>query len=56
MSAGRVKLNGHPVKPGDKASLRDIITIDGERIYRSKKKNKYIYYAKQAERLCNDYE
>ena len=39
MSAGRVKLNGHPVKPGDKASLRDIITIDGERIYRSKKKN-----------------
>jgi len=39
MSAGRVKLNGHPVKPGDKASLRDIITIDGERIYRPKKKN-----------------
>ena len=42
MSAGRVKLNGHPVKPGDKASLRDIITIDGERIYRPKKNNIYI--------------
>lgn len=39
MNAGRVKLNGHPVKPGDKATVRDIITIDGERIYIPKKKN-----------------
>ncbi len=42
MTAGRVKLNGHPVKPGDKATVRDLITVDGERIYIPKKKN-YIY-------------
>lgn len=36
---GRVKLNGHPVKLGDKASSKDSITIDGERIYIPKKKN-----------------
>lgn len=42
MSAGRVKLNGHSVKLGDKASVRDIITVDGERIFIPKKKN-YIY-------------
>lgn len=42
MTAGRVKLNGHPVKPGDKATMRDLITVDGERIYIPKKKN-YIY-------------
>lgn len=39
---GKVKLNGHPVKLGDKASPRDIITVDGERIYIPKKKN-FIY-------------
>lgn len=42
MTQGRVKLNGHPVKPGDKASVRDVITIDGERIYIPKTK-KFIY-------------
>ncbi|MBE6845411.1 MAG: rRNA pseudouridine synthase [Ruminococcus sp.] len=42
MTSGRVKVNGHPVKPGDKAGVRDIITVDGERIYIPKKKN-YIY-------------
>lgn len=42
MTQGRVKLNGHPVKPGDKASVRDIITIDGEKIYIPKSK-KFIY-------------
>lgn len=42
MSKGRVKLNGHPVKLGDKCSFKDIITIDGERIYMPKKKN-FIY-------------
>jgi 23S rRNA pseudouridine2605 synthase len=42
MTKGRVKLNGHPVKPGDKATVRDIITIDGERIYIPKSK-KFVY-------------
>ncbi len=42
MIKGRVKLNGHPVKPGDKCSRSDIITIDGERLYMPKKK-KMIY-------------
>ncbi len=42
MKSGRVKLNGHPVKPGDKATLRDNISIDGERIYIPKKKD-FIY-------------
>ena len=37
---GRVKLNGHPVKLGDKAfPVKDDITIDGERIDVPKKKN-----------------
>ncbi len=40
---GRVRVNGHPVKVGDKASLRDVITVDGERIVVQKKKtNIYI--------------
>ena len=42
ISGGRVKLNGHPVKLGDKCSFRDIITVDGERISMPKKK-KFIY-------------
>lgn len=42
MTKGRVKLNGHPVKPGDKATVRDVITVDGERIFIPKNK-KYIY-------------
>lgn len=42
MLKGRVKLNGHPVKLGDKCSANDIITIDGERIYVPKKKN-FVY-------------
>ncbi len=42
MSRGRVKLNGHPIKLGDKADHKDIITIDGERINIPKKKN-YVY-------------
>lgn len=36
---GRVKLNGHYVKLGDKCGFKDIITIDGERIYISRKKS-----------------
>ncbi len=42
ISKGRVKLNGRPVKLGDKCGFKDIITIDGERIYMPKKKN-FIY-------------
>lgn len=42
ISQGRVKVNGRPVKLGDKCGFRDIITIDGERIYMPKKKN-FIY-------------
>ena len=36
---GKVKVNGHPVKLGDKAGYRDEITVCGERLYRPKKKN-----------------
>jgi len=42
MSRGRVKLNGHPIKLGDKADHNDIITIDGERVNIPKKKN-FVY-------------
>lgn len=42
ISNGRVKLNGRPIKLGDKCSYKDLITIDGERIYLTRKKN-YIY-------------
>lgn len=42
ISRGRVKLNGHPVKLGDKCGFSDLITIDGERIYMPRKKN-FIY-------------
>ena len=43
ISKGRVKVNGHPIKLGDKALSKDIITIDGEKIYVPKKKtNLYI--------------
>ena len=42
ISAGRVKVNGRPIKLGDKAGGRDIISVDGERIYIPKKK-KMIY-------------
>ncbi|NLK70502.1 MAG: rRNA pseudouridine synthase [Clostridiales bacterium] len=42
ISKGRVKLNGRPIKLGDKAEYKDIITIDGERINTPKNK-KYLY-------------
>ena len=42
ISGGRVKLNGHPVKLGDKCSFKDIITVDGERISMPRRK-KFIY-------------
>ncbi|MCR5816357.1 MAG: rRNA pseudouridine synthase [Ruminococcus sp.] len=37
---GKVKVNGHPARLGDKADPnKDIITIDGERLYVSRKKS-----------------
>jgi 23S rRNA pseudouridine2605 synthase len=42
IEAGRVKINGHPAKLGDKAFAKDIMTIDDERLA-VKKKKKYIY-------------
>jgi len=42
ISQGRVKINGHPVKLGDKCGYKDLITIDGERVAIPKKKN-FIY-------------
>lgn len=39
IKAGKVKCNGHPVKLGDKASYSDLITVSGERVWLSRKKN-----------------
>ena len=39
ISRGKVKVNGHPVKLGDKCGFKDLITVDGERIYMPRKKN-----------------
>lgn len=40
ISKGRVKVNGHSCKLGDKAlPVKDIITVDGERVVVEKKKN-----------------
>lgn len=39
ISQGRVKVNGRPVRLGDKCGFKDIITVDGERLYMPKKKN-----------------
>ena len=37
---GKIKVNGHPAKLGDKADPnKDIITVDGERLYISRKKS-----------------
>ena len=41
ITAGKVKVNGRPVKLGDKAGARDLITVDGERIYIPKKRKNY---------------
>ncbi|MDE5556821.1 MAG: rRNA pseudouridine synthase [Ruminococcus sp.] len=42
ISQGRVKLNVRPVKLGDKCGFKDIITVDGERLYMPRKKN-FVY-------------
>ncbi|MDE5946234.1 MAG: rRNA pseudouridine synthase [Oscillospiraceae bacterium] len=39
ISQGRVKLNGRPVKLGDKADSKALISVDGEKIYIPRKKN-----------------
>lgn len=39
ISKGCVKVNGHPVKLGDKAGYKDIITVCGERLYLQRKRN-----------------
>ena len=38
ISAGRVKVNGHPVRLGDKALPTELITVDGERVTVPKRK------------------
>lgn len=44
IAAGRVKLNGHPVKLGDRAvPQRDIITVDGDKI-EVERKRKLLYF------------
>ncbi|MBR3679164.1 MAG: rRNA pseudouridine synthase [Oscillospiraceae bacterium] len=43
ISAGRVKCNGRPVSLGDKATARDLLSVDGENIYMPKRKaHRYI--------------
>ena len=42
ITQGRVKLNGHPVKLGDKCGFKDLITVDGERIIMPKKRS-FVY-------------
>ena len=42
ITKGKVKVNGHPVSLGDKCSNKDIITIDGERIYLPRKRS-FVY-------------
>jgi 23S rRNA pseudouridine2605 synthase len=43
IAEGRVKLNGHPVKVGDKMDpAKDLLTVDGERIYIQK--DQQLYY------------
>lgn len=42
MSQGRVKVNGRPIKLGDKCGYKDLITIDGEKLYVPKKK-RFLY-------------
>lgn len=41
ISANRVQVNGRPCKLGDKAGNKDLITVDGEKIYVPKKKDLY---------------
>lgn len=40
ISRGKVRVNGHVATIGDGATYNDVITVDGERIYISKKRDK----------------
>ncbi len=41
---GRVKVNGHPVKLGDKMDTgKDLLTVDGKRVHFARKAQKYYY-------------
>lgn len=42
ISQNRVKVNGHPAMIGQKVSAKDIVTIDGERVARPKKRE-FVY-------------
>ena len=39
IAAGKVKVNGHPVKLGDQATYKDLLTVNGERVAISRKKS-----------------
>ncbi|MBR1529046.1 MAG: rRNA pseudouridine synthase [Oscillospiraceae bacterium] len=39
IESGHVRKNGRPVRLGDKASYKDIITVDGEKVVMPRKKN-----------------
>ena len=41
ISSGRVKVNGRPCKLGDKADLKSVISIDGEKLAVSSKRDLY---------------
>ena len=42
IAQGRVKLNGRPVTVGDKMdTLKDLLTVDGQKVYVPKKSEKY---------------
>ncbi len=44
IAEGRVKLNGRPVTTGDKMDIKkDILSVDGQNVYISKKSEKYYY-------------
>lgn len=51
---GRVKLNGHPVKLGDKMDMHeDVLSVDWQNHSPAKEKRIQILYAPQAKRLYN---
>ena len=43
IAAGKVKINGHPAKIGDKIDYKDVVSIDGERVYFERKTEKLCY-------------
>lgn len=41
--AGKVKINGHPAKIGDKIDLKDVVSLDGQRIFFERKTEKLCF-------------